>query len=241
MGDRRKYDSCLELLRLAPNLEECVIWPYNSGEISHAPTQLSRVHRMRIHQDPIYFLNKLLLPELRELFLVDYSCAWMATPPLLAQYPLELLSIEGCLVYDIRMIQILRSCPSLVQLELRKSSVGAMTETFLTQLTYHRSSENSQMPPLAPRLRTIKVDYDPRKFDMLAFADAIQSRMTMDGIGLDSENTSVAKLETVEICALKSHFEPAIQPRLYQLRDMGLEISFQDSDGHDYLRETFSV
>jgi hypothetical protein len=195
---------------------------------------------MRIQQDPIYFLNKLLLPELRELFLEDDDgCARMVTPPLLGQYPLELLSIDGCLVYDDRMIQILRSCSSLVQLELRKCSVEAMTNTFLTQFTYHGSSKKSQMPTLVPRLRTLKVDYHSKKFDMLAFADAIQSRMTLDGIVLDSENTSVTKLETVEICALRPCFEPGIQPRLYQLRDMGLKISFQDSDGYDYLQETF--
>jgi hypothetical protein len=70
---------------------------------------------MQIYQHPIHFLNKLLLPELCDLFLVnDDGCPQMANPPLLAQYPLELLSIEGCLIYDIEMIQILRSCSSLV-------------------------------------------------------------------------------------------------------------------------------
>jgi hypothetical protein len=57
---------------------------------------------MRIHRDPTRFLNKLLLPELRELFLVDDdNCAGMNIPPMLAQYPLELLSIDGYLIYDI--------------------------------------------------------------------------------------------------------------------------------------------
>ena len=237
-GGTRGCDSCLELLRLTPNLEECVIWPYNSGEVSHTPAQLSRVHRMRIHRDPTHFLNKLLLPELRELFLVDDdNCGGMNTPPKLAQYPLELLSVDGYLIYDIGMIQILRNCSSLVHLELRKCSVGAMTKNFLTQFAYHRSYKESQMPPLAPRLRTIKVDCDPQEFNMIIFADAIQSRMTLDGIILGSENTSVAKLETVDIHAL-SHLEPWIQPRLYQLRDMGLEINLLDRYGNDYLNHS---
>jgi hypothetical protein len=245
MGYRRSYDSCLELLRLAPNLEECKICLLYDSHISHAPAQLSGVRRMQIYQHPICFLNKLLLPELRELFLVDDPyCGRMGNPPLLAQYPLELLSFDGCSVYDNEMIQILICCPSLVQLELRKTSVEAMTETFLTKFTYHRSSKNSRTPPVAPRLRTIKVDYYKLSdFDMLAFIDAIQSRVMLNGIGLGSGNTSVAKLETVEICVgdLGPHFKPGIlprlyQPRLYQLRDMGLEINLQDSDGYNYLR-----
>jgi len=230
MGIKRGHDSCLELLRLAPNLEECVIWPYNSGEVSHTPAQLSRVHRMQIYQNPIRFLNKLLLPELRELFLDgDDSFPRIATPqlpPLLAQYPLELLSFKGCHIYDIETIQILRSCSSLVQLELQgRSARVMMTKAFLPQFTYHRSSAYSKMPLLAPKLRTIKVDCDPQEFDILAFADAIQSRVTLDGV-LDSENTSVTKLETVEICV--GHFsclDPAVQLRLCQLRDIGLKIS----------------
>jgi hypothetical protein len=46
------------------------------------------------------------------------------------------------------------------------------------------------------------VDYDPQEFDVLAFADAIQSRVTLNGIVLDSDNMSVTKLETVEIRVL---------------------------------------
>jgi hypothetical protein len=227
MGKKCRHDSCLELLRLTPNLEECVIWPYTSSEVSNTPAQLSRVHRMQIYQNPIRFLNKLLLPELRELFLDgDDSFPWIATPqlpPLLAQYPLELLSFKGCHIGDIEMIQILRSCSSLVQLELQGCSARVMmTKAFLPQFTYHRSS---LLPLLAPRLRTIKVDYDPQEFDMLAFADAIQSRVTLDGV-LDSENTLVTKLETVEIRVRRfSCLDSAIRLRLCQLRDIGLKIS----------------
>jgi hypothetical protein len=230
-----EYDSCLGLLRLAPNLEECVILPYNSGEVSHNPAQLSRVHRMQIYQNPIRFLNKLLLPELRELFLDDDdSFPWIATlqlPPLLAKYPLKLLSFKGCHIDDLEMIQILRSCSLLVQLELRGCSARVMmTNAFLSQFTYHRSFAYSKMPLLAPRLRTTKVDYDPQEFDMLAFADAIQSRVTLDGIVLDSDNTSVTKLETVEIRVLHvSSLDSVIQLRLCQLRDIGLKISLLDS------------
>jgi hypothetical protein len=236
-------DSCLELLCLAPNLEECIIWPYSSGEESHAPAQVSRVHRMRIHQNPIHILNKLLLPELRELFLDDNDpFSWIATPqlpPILARYPLELLSFKGRHIGDTEMIEILRGCSSLVQLELLGCSAGVlMAKAFLPQFAYHRSSVYSKMPLLAPRLRTIKVDYDPQAFDMLAFADAIQSRVTLDGIVLDSENTSVTKLETVEIRVLHvSSPDSAIQLRLCQLRDIGLKISLLDRYGHDYLLE----
>jgi hypothetical protein len=137
------------------------------------------------------------------------------------------------------MIEILRGCSSLVQLELLGCSAGVlMAKAFLPQFAYHRSSVYSKMPLLAPRLRTIKVDYDPRAFDMLAFADAIQSRVTLDGIVLDSENTSVTKLETVEIRVLHvSSPDSAIKLRLCQLRDIGLKISLLDRYGHDYLLE----
>jgi hypothetical protein len=81
------------------------------------------------------------------------------------------------------MIRILGGCSSLVHLHLRDVSARVLrTKAFLPKFTYNRSSAHSEMPLLAPRLKTIKVDYDPPNFDMLALADALQSRVTLDGI-----------------------------------------------------------
>jgi len=224
------------MFQLAPNLEGFKVserWPIIDRESSHTPAPLPHMHRMVIYGDPTHLLNKLLLPELRELvFDSTYSCpSWIQ---LLPQYPLELLSITGYGIDDGDVIEILRSCPSLVHFELWGSTLVA-TKTFLSQFTYHRSSENPQIPPLAPRLRTIKVDYDPLAVNLSAFVDAIQSRMMLDSIGLDSDIMSVAKLETVEIHNLTSYYNAKIWRRLIQLRDAGLNISLLTRCGRDIL------
>jgi hypothetical protein len=39
------------------------------------------------------------------------------------------------------------------------------------------------VPQFLPALHIIKVDYTPKFFDVLAFADAVESRMEVSGIG----------------------------------------------------------
>lgn len=88
----RGYDSYLELL---------AVYMYGS-EASLAPVQLSRVRRMRIYQNPIHSLKKLVLPELRELFFDgDDNCPWIANPQLqqlLTQYPLDLSKVATLMI-----------------------------------------------------------------------------------------------------------------------------------------------
>jgi hypothetical protein len=121
------------------------------------------------------------------------------------------------------MIEILQTCSSLVQLDLGHCSSQVMTKAFLAHFTYQQDSETSNKAVLVPMLHTITVDYVPLYFDMLAFIHVIESRMMLDGA---SEDTSVARLKTVEIC--NSHekvIDPTILSRLRQLRDVGLKIS----------------
>jgi hypothetical protein len=86
------------------------------------------------------------------------------------------------------------------------------------------------MPQLVPKLHTITVDYKPSRFDMLTFADAIESRMTSSsGEDSASDNTLVPELKTVEIHYIPEQecelLDPTILSQLHRLKDNGLKIS----------------
>jgi hypothetical protein len=159
---------------------------------------------------------------------------WAGTPQLislLSRTSLEILSFSsGCYTLcDDDLIQILQACSSLVQLNLLGNTSEAMTQTFLARFALCRDSEDSNraLPVLIPRLRTIKVTHYPSFFDVLAFADAIQSRMLLAEAGPAHQETSVVKLETVEIrCRQRrfGYFDPETT-RFCQLRDMGLKVN----------------
>ena len=70
----RGANSCREVLRLTPNLEEFVVWPnYSDGEPCEPQSHLQNSHLRRITKrgNPLYCLDKLLLPELCEILIYD--------------------------------------------------------------------------------------------------------------------------------------------------------------------------
>ena len=82
----------------------------------------------------------------------------------------------------------------------------------------------------SPQLHTITVDYTPSHFDMLALADAIESRMTLSGSeDSASDNALVTKLKTVEIRYIPEQeselLDLTVLSRLRRLKDNGLKIS----------------
>jgi hypothetical protein len=173
----------------------------------------------------------LLLPKLHEIHIDIRLYEWRATPQLisfLSLCSLEVLSFKTANHHpcDDDMIQILRACSSLVQLELRGRGNQCMTKSFLAQFAYHRGTRNSEVQ-LVPKLRTLTVDYTPRHFNIFDFADSIQSRM-MPSDEEVAGDTSIAGLRIVEIHYFKDGVETldtTILSRLRQLKNKGLKIS----------------
>jgi EAL domain-containing protein (putative c-di-GMP-specific phosphodiesterase class I) len=195
------------------------------SQSSHPSVQLAHLRSLNLCGSATRLLDKVILPELREVVIDTKRDTWRYTSQfisLLSRCSLEVLSFSAAIYQPSHndMIKILETCTSLVQLELLDRISRCMTETFISRLTYYRGQENSNMPQLLPRLDTIMVDYAPSYFDMLAFADAIESRM--------SDNTLVAGFKRVEIRiperAVES-LDPTILSRLRRLRDNGLKIT----------------
>lgn len=127
--------------------------------------------------------------------------------------------------WDDDLIQILQACSLLVQLNLLGNPSKAMTKTFLARFALCQDSEDLNRALLVPKLRTIKVTHNPSFFDVLAFADAIQSRMLLAEAGPACLETSVLKLETVEIHCHQGSFGYSEMTRFRQLRDLGLKVN----------------
>jgi len=201
----------------------------------HPPVHLSHLRTINIHGNAPRLLEKLLLPNLREL-VVDLSGHPLTSAPqlisLLSKCSLEFLSFNAALNHlsDLDMIQILETCPSLEQLDLQRRATSCMSKTLIARLACYRDRENSDMPQLVPKLHTITVDYIPSCFDMLAFADAIESRMTLGREGSASTNALVSELKTVEIRYIPERgaselLDLTVLSRLRRLKDNGLRIS----------------
>jgi hypothetical protein len=131
------------------------------------------------------------------------------------------------------MIKVLQAVPSLVQLELIGSTPQCMTKLFLAQFTCRRQSEDADPPTVLPMLRSITVDYTPPFFDILAFADAIQSRMMANDTGLPTSDVpSGACLRTLQIRCFPPFEATTAESlgsiglsRLQQLQNLGLDLS----------------
>jgi hypothetical protein len=229
----REVDRCLDLLRTTPNLEKCVVLiPSLESRQSHSPIQLPRFRSMIITGDPTHLFDTLLLPELHEICI---NSRWTATSQLtsflsrcsLAKLSLQLKNPPS----DDEMIQILRTCPSLVQLDLRWCTSQCMTKSFFAQFAYRGDPENSATQQLVPMLRTMNIDYTGTEFNIPDFANAIESRIMSNSEGPAPDD--IAGLQTVEIhypststCSLDS----PILSRLRQLRGTRLEIRFLQGD-----------
>jgi hypothetical protein len=223
-------DGCLELLRLTPNLEECEMsLPQMIPRNLLPPVQLSRLRSITIYGDPSNLIDRLLVPELRRISIRFPGAPWTAISQLASFFSrcsIRIFSFysssSGKHPPNDDMIELLQALPELVELDLQGDSSRYMTKSFLTQFAHRQGSEDSSALCLVPMLQTMKVKYPPSAFDILAFADAIQSRMTSDvfkKLEIDFPGGVVAE-----------PFEPATMSRLRQLRDVGLDIRLLRGD-----------
>lgn len=237
----RNVDEALKYLSLTSNLETCILSPLLSE--SQCPPVLLRnlryMHVVTRGGDLGYLFDRLLLPMLRELSIWLWNILWIATSQLISL--LSRGSLEKLTFYshpknrhprDEDMIKVFLAAPSLTVLDLKGSTSQCLTKSFLTQFTYYGHSESANTPQLLPRLQTIKVDYTPSFFDILGFADAIQSRITVDDTVQVSDTGPRAYLRTVQIrCfpvlqyVIAECLDSAVLSRLQQLRNFGLDLS----------------
>jgi hypothetical protein len=235
VAEERCVDDCLEYLRLTPNVEKCAIRPISlhSRRNSH-PVQLSHLRSIDIQigarGDPANIFDRLLVPALREISIWLGYFPWTSTPQLislLSRCSLEKFRFYACDDHpcDDDTVQFLQASPSLLELDLLGSSTRCITKSFLTRFAY---SENSTIcTRLVPKLHTIRIHYAPSHFDILGFANALQSRMMLSGNGPTSRAASVAVLRTVEIHYSADEplkLNPTALFQLRQLRDLGLNI-----------------
>ncbi|KIM80689.1 hypothetical protein PILCRDRAFT_822411, partial [Piloderma croceum F 1598] len=205
----REIDHTLELLRVTPNLKECVIKLISSEpRQSHSSVQLLHLRSMTISGNPTYFFDTLLLPKLQEISIDFCRTRWTATSQftsLLSRCSLAKLSLDlSNPLSDNDMIQILQACLSLVQLDLHRQR---MSTSFLSQFAYRHAPENSTTQQLVPMLRTMNIDYRGTEFNVPDFADAIQSRIMSNSEGLASDE--ITGLQTVKI-----HYKRTFHTRL---------------------------
>ena len=238
----RSATETLNFLGLTPNLETCTVSPTSRmQESQYLPVLLRNLRyiHISIRTDLGNFFDRLSLPMLRELSIDLQDGPWMAVPELIclfSQGSLEKFSFHSGpshhYLYESDMIKVLLAAPSLVELDLSGNSPQFMTKSFLTQFTYHCKSEQVNVPQLLPRLHTIKVDYMPSSFDILAFADAVQSRMMVNRTGGASQGTASAPhIRRVQIRWFPAYlkvtepFDSIALSRWEQLQDLGLDLS----------------
>jgi F-box-like len=216
-----RADSCLEYLRLTPNLLECTL-SLKSGSLlgSQPPVQLPQLRSIILRGDPSCILDSLQVPELREVSICPRGYRWIATPRLTSLFSrcsLRVFSFDFNAIIDCPsdndMIQLLQASPTLVELHFRNRTSQCMTSSFLTQFASHQGSGDSSASLLVPSLHTMTVDWSPLHFNILEFAESIRSRMAFN------------VLQKVEICHADTEFLRSAAPsRLRELRDIGLDI-----------------
>jgi len=226
-----EIDHTFKLLRATPNLEECVIKLTSSEpRQSHSSVQLLHLRSMTISGHPTHFFDTtLLLPKLQEISIESWN-RWTATSQLillLSQCSLAKLSLNlGSAPSDNDMIQILQACPLLMQLDVLWYTPKCMTTSFFAQFTYRRGPENSTTQQLVPMLHTMNIDSSGTEFNIIDFADAIQSRIISNSE--DPVSDHITGLQTVKIHCRSAYYNPdlATLSQLHQLKETGLEISF---------------
>lgn len=235
----RSATETLNILGLTLNLETCVVSP-TMQESQHPPVLLRNLRYIHISiwVNLGNFFDRLSLPMLRELSIdLQDDDPWMGIPELICL--ISRSSLETFLFHcrpnlshrylqHSDMIKVLLAAPSLVELDLSGGGPEFMTKSFLAQFTCHCKLEQMNVPQLLPRLRTIKVDYTPSFFDILAFADAVQSRMMVNSTGGASQETvSTACIRRVQIrwFPVTEPLDSKVLSRWQQLQDLGLDLS----------------
>ena len=180
----------MAILRTTPNLEKCVIWLDPSDQrhlhstAQHSTVQLLRLYSIHIYGIPTYLFDTLSLPELYEISIIFWQTgtATLKFTSLLSRCLLTKLSLvhhdPQSSPFNDEMIQILRACPSLVQLDLRLYAPQCMTTSFFAQFAYCRDPENLTTQQLVPMLRTMNIDYTGTEFKIYDYrvADHIKQR-----------------------------------------------------------------
>jgi len=192
---------------------------------SHPPVQLPHLRSITIRVPPSDLFEKLVVPGLQEVSIIFLGPTWTATPQLTSLFSrcsIRMFSFRSAgrdrHPSDDDMISLLQMSPNLVEFALRGCCSQIMTKSFLTQFASHFVSEDSATAPwLVPMLHSMTVDYSPSDFDILEFANTIQSRMTF-GIFKRVEIHYGAVADT-------EFFNSPVLSRLRQLRDIGLDIS----------------
>lgn len=213
-------DLCLDLFSLTPNLVRCTVSP--SGQESsepRSPVQLPHLRSITISRT-VQLLDKLLVPELHEISFRDTITTGKSAQQLtsfLLRCPVRKLSFASKyeVIHDLG--QFLQASPALLELELLGWTAQSMTTSFLARFTHGNSSKDLGAPQMLPLLHTMVIDYSPSHFDILDFADSIQSRMVFDVL----KRVEIRLLPHVSAKSLHS----ATLRRLRRLRDIGLDIS----------------
>lgn len=227
----RTTSCCLDLLRLTPNLESCIVSLHSPLYSPQPAVQLAHLRSLTIHGAAAHLLDQLLVPNLCEVFVNVSFGVQIATPQLISfllRCPIQKLSFYSHSNYphhDHEVLQLLQASPTLVELHLRGHSSQCMTRSFLIKFADRQSSENSEAPRLVPLLHTITVDYSPSHFDFSIFIAAIQSRVIHGA------------LKEIKICytphkRTKVAHDTVTASRLRCLLNKGLRIHvFQISEG----------
>jgi hypothetical protein len=228
-------DEALKYLSLTPNLETCELSPMvPESEHPHVLLRHLRYLHIIIRGDLGILFDKLILPMLHDLSILLWNVPWTAIPQLISL--ISRGSLEKLKFYsnptnrhplDNDMIRLLLAAHTLVELDLTGSTPQCLTEPFLARFAYHQHLENMNVPQLLPALHIIKVDYTPKFFDVLAFADAVQSRMEVSGIGRASLGVCLRMVEIRCFPAYNSMetLSSVALSRFQQLQDLGLEVS----------------
>lgn len=222
-------DECLDLLRLTPNLEECsLLVPSTISSHSHSTLQLPRLCILSIktykgHSD---IIGTLQLPMLTQLTINLHDLTQdvsLQLVNLLSHCSLEKFSFSTELPpsHDDLLTQTLHAMPSLVELSFGECGSKHMTIAFLKSFARNHSSA---LPNLVPKLRKVTIKCRWSYFDILAFADAIESRISLD-------KTCDLGLQTVLISVDESSMGSEAMAsdsvaRIRQLRHIGLDIKF---------------
>lgn len=227
--DGLRWTSTMDTFTCAPLLHRLILTRADIHSIGRSFMQFPVLRSIEVTFDdrPASLLDALQLPTLQEMTISSVSTPWTRTIQyhlisLFSQCTLEKFTFgtwgikSDFYPSDKEMMQILQATPELTELNIWGSSSRCMSEAFLAQFT-RRGSDVSH---LVPRLQSISLDYKPSDFDIMGFADAIESRILMDEPGDRTLKKVTIDYSPVRAISLRA----AVVTRLRELRDLGLDI-----------------
>ncbi|KAJ7765761.1 hypothetical protein B0H16DRAFT_1524297 [Mycena metata] len=224
-GDGMTSHNILQLLSRCPQLRACKVAFGNSGDTSHPPVELKFLHSLHLVSGAVddavsFFLDRLLLPELRNFTLRTPNAHYTQTngqhdPPPLFRYialwnKLESLEIDTGLFPESSWLQAIRSLPTTMrQLVIHNTRIRLPIETTLTILT-----PLPGIPAQCPVLEGLVISRS-RSLPEAALLRFIAARM---------RGASPPTLRRVEV-AFNREMEADILPDLQLFIDSGLRVS----------------